>query len=354
MAKVFGTSYTREELLKRVGDIAQISGISIEELTEGRAKGIQVANIWTGSGLEFSINLSRGMSIGAFRYRGIPFSWISATGDVAPWYYEPGGEGLDRSYAGGLMHLAGLRQVGAPCKDENEDLGLHGRICNIPAEKVYEDGYWDGDEYRIILKGILREVRALGENVVLRRTITTALGGNEITIEDQVINAGQKTTPHMILYHTNFGFPLIDKDSRLMIASKEVTDAFTGKPVPNEVYSRFTEPKQDAGQQIYFHNTHEHDGWSGFILANNNLKVGLQVDYLKKNLPELINWVNLEAGRNVVEVGPANCKCFGRAAERESGTLQFLEPGEVRDYIIKFKVLDGLSTIDEAELALIK
>ncbi len=84
MAKVFGAFYTREELLNRVGDIAQISGISIEELTEGRAKGVQVANIWTGSGLEFSINLSRGMSIGAFRYKGIPFGWISGLEMLLP------------------------------------------------------------------------------------------------------------------------------------------------------------------------------------------------------------------------------------------------------------------------------
>lgn len=354
MARVFGTSYTREELLNRVGDIAQICGISMEELTEGRARGIQIANIWTGSGLELSINLSRGMSIGAFRYKGIPFGWISATGDVAPWYYEPEGEGLDRSYAGGLMHLAGLRQVGAPCQDENEDLGLHGRICNIPAEKVYADGYWDGDEYRVVLKGMVREVRALGENVILKRTISTALGENEIIVEDRVQNVGKKSTPHMILYHTNFGFPLIDVDSNLTIVSKEVTDAFTGEPVTKDSYSRFTEPKEGVGQQIYFHNTSEQNGWSGFILANKKLGVGLQVDYLKKNLPLLINWVNLEAGHNVVEVGPANCKCFGRAAEREAGTLQFLEPGEVRDYTIKFKVLDGLAVIDEAERLLNK
>ena len=354
MAKIFGASYTKEELLNRVGDIAQLCGISIEELTEGRAKGIQVASVWTGSGLEFSINLSRGMSIGAFRYKGIPFSWTSATGEVAPWYYEPGGEGLDRSYAGGLMHLAGLRQVGAPCQDESEDLGLHGRICNIPAEKVYWDGFWEGDEYKIELKGMLREVRALGENIILKRKITTALGENEIIIEDQVLNAGKKSTPHMILYHTNFGFPLIDKDSRLIIASTDVTDAFTEEPVPTDRYSRFIEPKEGAGQQIYFHNTSEQNGWSGFILVNKNLKVGLKVDYLKKNLPLLINWVNLEAGHYVVEVGPANCKCFGRAAERESGTLQFLEPGEIRDYVIKFKVLGDLSAIDKAEMDLIK
>ena len=354
MAVLFGHSYSKEELLRRVGNGSQVCGISRRELRDGRARGVQQADVWTGSGLEFSVNLSRGMGMGSFRYKGMPFGWISSTGDVAPWYYEPAGGGLDRSYSGGLMHMAGLRQVGASCVDEGEELGLHGRVCNIPAESVHTGGEWDGDEYRVFVQGILRETSALGENLVMTRRISARLGGKDVEIRDTVQNEGTAETPFMILYHTNFGFPLIDEGSRLIIPVQEVRDGFSGEKVDIDRYSLYGAPKDDAGQQIFFHRTREKGGWSGFIMANRRLGMAVRVDYLKKNLPELVNWGNLHTRHYVVEVGPSNCKCFGRAAERKAGTLQFLKPGEKMEFEVRFTVLEGAAELSANETALME
>ena len=38
---------------------------------------------------------------------------------------------------------------------------------------------------------------------------------------------------------------------------------------------------------------------------------------------------------------PANCRVEGRAAERERGTLQVLEPGATYEVDLEFGVLDG-------------
>lgn len=352
MPFIFGRDYSKKELLMKVGNISQICGVSVRDLVDGKARGVQIADFWTGSGLEFSVNLSRGMGLGALRYKGIPFSWASSTGDVSPCYYEPIGGGLDRSYSGGLLHMAGLRQVGAPCTDEGEDLGLHGRICNIPAENIYADGEWEGDNYSIFVRGALHEASALGENLVMIRKVTAHLGENVVEIKDKVTNYSQQRTPLMILYHTNFGFPLIDKGSRLIIPVTEVRDAFTEEIVQVDQYSEYGEADNNAEQQIYFHKTVENIGWSSFMIENSNLGIGLRVDYQKTNLPELINWVDLRAGHNVVEVGPSNCKCFGREAERKAGTLQFLEPGESKEYNLKFTVLEGASVLKTNEEAL--
>ena len=319
------------------------------ELQGGRSKGVEIARFWTGSGLEFDVNLSRGMGIGAFRYKGMPLGWISPTGDVNPGYYEPRGGGMDRSYAGGLMHNSGLRQVGAPCEDEGEELGLHGRIANLPSDNVCADGYWEGEDYIISLSGKVKEVSALGENLILRRKVTTKLGSCEVLLEDSVENAGPNPSPHMILYHTNFGFPLIDGGTRLVIPSKKVVSAADGKAVEESVYGVYKEPDANAGAQIYFHETVSIDGWSGYVVANDSLTLGIRVRYEKKNLSELINWVDLETGHYVVEVGPSNCKCFGRKSEKEAGTLQFLAPGEIREYKVSFKVLEGSDKLREAE-----
>ena len=90
------------------------------------------------------------------------------------------------------------------------------------------------------------------------------------------------------------------------------------------------------------------------MIENAKLSLGIRVDYIKDNLPELINWVDQRAGHNVVEVGPSNCKCFGREAERKAGTLQFLQPGEIKTYEMKFTVIEGADLLKINEEALMK
>ena len=74
MAKLFGKTYSKKDLLRQVGDISQICGAQMIELVEGRSRGVRIVRCWTGSGLEFDIVTDRGMGIGAFRYKGIPLA----------------------------------------------------------------------------------------------------------------------------------------------------------------------------------------------------------------------------------------------------------------------------------------
>ena len=48
-----------------------------------------------------------------------------------------------------------------------------------------------------------------GENLLLTRTISTRLGANQFTLKDVVRNEGYRSTPHIMLYHCNFGFPVV-------------------------------------------------------------------------------------------------------------------------------------------------
>ena len=113
-----------------------------------------------------------------------------------------------------------MTYAGHPCTDEGEELGLHGRINNIPAKNVYSDGEWDKDEYTLFAQGKVRETKVFGEDLCLTRKITAKLGETTLHIKDIVENLGTTKTPHMILYHINGGFPVIDKDSILISPTK--------------------------------------------------------------------------------------------------------------------------------------
>ena len=70
---------------------------------------------------------------GAF-YEGQAVSWISKTGITSPFLYEKDDKNFLRGFYGGLVTTCGLANIGAPFGEH----GLHGRIGNIPAEKINE------------------------------------------------------------------------------------------------------------------------------------------------------------------------------------------------------------------------
>ena len=57
----------------------------------------------------------------------------------------------------------------------------------------------------------MRQVALLGENLSLRRRIELRAGRPEIIITDRISNDGFVATPHMLLYHINVGWPLLDE-----------------------------------------------------------------------------------------------------------------------------------------------
>ena len=48
--------------------------------------------------------------------------------------------------------------------------------------------------------------------------VVVTLGEPLIRIEDEVANLGNTTVPHNWLYHINFGYPLVDRDSHPLAA----------------------------------------------------------------------------------------------------------------------------------------
>ena len=91
MVKLYGREWSREELQRYTGLDSQLGGVTQKMLTEGRAAGVRVAEFDTGSGLQFTVLLDRGMDIGVARYRGASLVWEAAPGPANPAYYDPGG-----------------------------------------------------------------------------------------------------------------------------------------------------------------------------------------------------------------------------------------------------------------------
>ena len=342
--RLYGSDYSRQDLLSRIGSIDQVGGIRVSTLADGNERGVRVADFDTGTGFRFSVLLDRGMDIGPASHCGLPLTWRSPTGAVSPAYYEPAGLGFLRSFHGGLMVTCGLTYLGAPCEDQGESLGLHGRVSHIPAGSVSVDGAWQGDEYHVWCEGKMREAAVFGPNLLLRRRIDAKMGESRLTISDRVENCGYETTPHMILYHCNFGFPLVAEGTELLAPSLDVRARDGHSAGGLGGHAVMDPPAAGYVEQVFYHDMEpDSDGMVTVALvnrhANGGCGFGAYVRYRKAELPCFVQWKMMGRGTYVVGLEPGNSLVEGRSVERERGTLRHIDPGESIEYHVEIGVL---------------
>lgn len=348
MPNLFGSNYSPEELRKSVGTMRQVAGIRLLELADGKPRGMRVAEVYTGSGFRFQVFIDRAMDIGYAEHSGRPVAWVHpALG--RPEHYEPQGYGWGRTWGGGLVTTCGLTFFGHPEVDAGETLGIHGRIAHIPAEKVRVTEEWRGDDYVLEIEGQVRQVVLGGENLLLTRKISTRLGADSLTIEDTVLNEGFRPSPHMLLYHCNFGFPVVSPQSEILTNDESVRPRDARAEKGFDQHNRFEGPAgPDYDEQVFFHKPRvDAEGYSQAAIVNHPLNFGGYVRYRAAELPFFAHWKQLSSGEYVCALEPSTYWETPRHKLREEGRLRFLQPGEQVDYHLELGTLNGTGPIDE-------
>ncbi len=330
--RLYGKTLSGRELRRRVGRLGQAFGVESFVFDDGPACGVRALRVRAGGGLAFEVLADRGMDLGAVEYLGVPLARLSPNGVVGPQHYEPEGEGWLRSFGGGLLVTCGLQNVGEPSEKDGEELGLHGRISNIPASNVSHEAVWDEDGCVLEVRGKVRESRVFGADLVLHRTISVRVGEARIRIEDTITNEGFDPQPLMLLYHVNLGWPLLDESARLTGPGRpgeppepRDEEARTGL----EAWDRFDGPTPGFRERVFHHRPISDDaGWAEARLENPGLGLAFSVRFRPDELPEMVQWTMTGEGTYTVGLEPATCRVGGRAAEEAAGRVIQLSPGE--------------------------
>jgi hypothetical protein len=354
MPDLFGATWNRPDLLRRVGRVGQVAGVRLVELGDGAERGVRVLEFRTGSGFAFDVLVDRAFDIGRCELRGVPLAWTSAVGVEGPWFYEPEGLGFFRTWGGGLLTTCGIdhalfmavdtaEQYHYPPK-QTEEFGLHGRISNRPARLLGHGETWEGDDCVLWAEGETQVATVFGEQLVLRRRVEARVGESRLRVHDVVENVGHDRTPHMLLYHVNAGFPVVDEGSEILVAATGVA-ARGDHPV--EGYRRLAAPAAGYVEQVFEHELGaEPDGSVPAAVVSRRLGVGLYQVFDRAQLPHHFVWRTLGEGTYVVGIEPCTNRTGGRLDARERGELIELSAGETRVYDLELGALDGVDAID--------
>ena len=340
----------KRQLLRYIGDYSQIFGIKEYMLTGGKAKGVKAFDIHNGAGLEFSVVADRCLDIGRLTFKGVNCSYMGKTEIVSPVYYDESEHAFFRNFYAGFLTTCGLRNVGEPSADNGESFGLHGRISNTPGEEVCASIVWEDDVPVMTVSGQMREARFFGENMLLKRKISCSYGENKIWIHDCVENRGFKCEPLMLLYHFNMGYPLLDENAMLLSPSRTVVPYDSEASKGCHLRNQMQPPTPDYVEQVFYHDLQtDADGNTCVAMVNHRRELGIALHLNKKQLFNLTQWKQMGESEYALGLEPCNCYVGGRLDPLNKDILQYLKPGESKDFHIEVEIVTGSENLHALE-----
>lgn len=330
----------------KISNSHQLGGIETSVLDSGAGKGVRIAWVDTGSGLRFKVVLDRSMDIADAFYNQYSLVWISHKGITPPDPSATTGAAWLDGFGGGLLTTCGLAHIGGPEKDDYGERGLHDRISHIPAtiESIIQPDIRNGN-HRMSITGRMLQSSVFGPHLELKRTISAQLGITKISIADEVTNLGNEPVPHMLLYHFNFGWPLIDEGTKIIWEGQWKS---RGSKLDNLIFNAVSDIKtckasidehNGNGESVAFIDIDPDScGMCECAVYNPKIPLRVKLRFKKEQLPWLTNWQHWGKNEYVMALEPGTNPPVGQSTARKNNDLIFIRPGETKVYETELEV----------------
>ncbi|MEP6671915.1 MAG: aldose 1-epimerase family protein [Chthoniobacter sp.] len=317
----------------------------------GKQEGVDIVIIDNGV-MKISVIPTRGMGVFSVTSGDVRLGWDSPVKEVV----NP--QNINLQSRGGLGWLegfnewlvrCGLESNGHPGTDKftnnvgeeaTMDLTLHGKIANIPASEV-EVIVDSAPPYRIHLRGRVDERMFYGPKLELQTEISTEAGSTSFRIQDVITNRGAQEQEFELLYHTNYGRPLLEEGSTFLAAASRVTpfNDHAAKDIAH--YAEYAAPALGFVEQVYcLQPIADKDGRTLIALQNKARDRAVSLAFPVEDLPYVTLWknTNAEGEGYVTGLEPGTNFPANRRIERAHGRVPKLAAGASRTATIDFTI----------------
>jgi hypothetical protein len=329
--------------------------VELKTLHGGRQEGVQVIEVDNGV-MRFTIVPTRGFEVWTAKAGTLRLGWDSPVHDIIhPSYIrltDNGGQGWVAGF-GGLMVRGGLASFGSPVEDGAQQLTLHGHVDYIPASYVsvrYEAG-------RLIFRGVVDDFQSFNPQLRLISEISTPIGKPQIQFDDQVTNMSDAPQEMELLYHTNFGMPILGAGAEFVAPVKQVAPMTPASAVGGLTdWNRYSGP-HGAGYVAKVFNMQlyaDAKGETKAMLKSADGAQGVLMQFDTKGLPYMSLWKNevTAKGGYVTGLEPGTGFPNARPVERAAGRVPKLAGGESHRVHLVITALTSKADVEAASRAI--
>ena len=167
-----------------------------------------------------------------------------------------------------------------------------------------------------------------GPNLELKTAISTRPGSNGFRIADEIVNHSARPAEFEVLYHTNFGTPLLEAGSTFVGPVKQVSSRGSKDGVGD--YARYRGPTKGFVEQVYFLELYGDEKQRTRIMLQNQAKDrAVSMAFGLDALPYMTIWKNTAAIDDgyVTGLEPGTNYPNNRSTERKAGRVPKLDGG---------------------------
>ena len=327
----------------------------------GKQEGVDIIEVNNGK-LTFIVIPTRGMGVLSVTMGDVRLGWDSPVKEIV----HP--RHVNLTSRGGLGWLEGFNEWMCRCGlesngqtgldkfinnvgDEAEmELTLHGKIANIPAQEV-EVIVDKKPPYRIRIRGRVDEKMFYGPKLELYTEISTEPGSNEFRIADELVNVGAQPQEFQILYHSNFGRPLLEEGATIVVPAKKVTPFNDNAAKSIDTFDTYNGPTLGFIEQVYcMRLAGDKNARTTIMLQNQKKDRAVSMSWSLKELPYLTVWKNTAAEQDgyVTGLEPGTNFPYNRRVERKHGRVPKLQPGAKHRMSIDFEIHANQESVAKA------
>ena len=328
-----------------------------QTLRGGLRDNVDVISVQNGV-LQYVIVPTRGMGLWRGKCDHMEIGWQSPVkGPVHPKYVplaQPDGLGWLAGFDE-LLCRCGLESNGAPEFDDKGRLahGLHGRIANLPAHRVTVG--IDADRGEIRVEGVVDEARLFGCKLRLTTTYTTQFGGRNIFVRDEVTNLSAEPADVLLLYHVNFGTPLLAAGSRIVLPLKTMAPVNARAAEGIDAWDIYRDGEPGFAEQCYFFDlAAEDDVMTQTMLRDPEGHAGISLHFNVNELPCFTVWKNTQMMPDgfVTGLEPGINFPTNREFERQNRRGRRLGGGERFVARLRIEAHTDVESVQQAETAI--
>lgn len=272
----------------KISNFMQAASLRRYHLIGGAQDGLEVIDCDNGK-LRFLINVTKACDIMQLYHEGQNISFISKNG-----FTKREIPFLNR-FEGGMLYTCGLDNAG-----RREGFEMHGSFHNTPAEILRTQCDEDG----IVIEAVIRNSALFGQNLVMRRKISTAIGSTHLTLEDTLCNEGYAEASYCLLYHINVGYPMLDEGARIVT---DATEYWARAPFAVEnAATRFemSDAIPNQPECCYYLSMKE----PTIALVNEKLGKAFRLSYSQNTLPCFLEWKSMASGDYALGLEPCTTR----------------------------------------------
>ena len=176
-------------------------------------------------------------------------------------------------------------------------------------------------------------------------------GSKTFALHDKLTNKADYNNEYQIIYHSNFGRPILEKGAKIHAAVSEISSFNAYAQDGLKTWQTYLGPTKNYDEMVFnLKPVGDKKGATLAVLHNATGTQGVAVEYNIKQLPVLTLWKNTDTEQQsyVTGIEPGTSYAYNTKYQRPLGLVPTIKAGETKAFHLAYTVLTNQKVVKAA------